>query len=1000
MHIPRDIANESVGGPLLGLGPLLPNRLDRQVVSFYSYRGGVGRSMALANVAQWLSDRLRHGHEDYAPPPQEADIADTRRSTDGSPKAIRDAVATDFRDLPHLGVLCVDFDLDAPGLDTLLPPVNRFSGRGLLGLLADLSEVPRESFQSQLERAFACDPSSSPYYYIAGTSDNLVVMPSAGPALRDDERERARTFLSIVLHDIAPHADDVARGDHTTPVASGTSTDAQPTSSGGANFFSVWRDVLRRAFAYTLVDARTGLADEAFATTTLLPDALVLLVPPKPSHLAPVQRVLAEFLHAKGLRASDPSVPVVSVLSPRPAFSDPRLGAFRRVIRKYLFNWLDTRDDDDDWPRIVGPRPRLIELPFDMNLQVGEQLLIASANGPEDTEAPLYRAYVRLARAVQQGNAEHDPEGALSLERDLQRDGRSAEALRCLLSAIAVRPRAPHAWMGVLRRYREHLSHDLASRNLVLRFCEALTRHDEHTHVISTFFADMVRAELIASEKPELATRHLRRAWNLAKASQDSLILGQALAAVVRLYGHRPEHHLPGVPRHIDAVEAGARLALDGTLTAGNLLRILMALARAYERVPRASTALVDVLQDQLELVRDSGNYQLLCADLSRAYEASLDFRRALAYARRGARSTDAPSHVQRHYVDLACRLGAATEATAFVNATDDPGARRHLEVALALRIRRSSAWALRLLDRAYGALEPGEGLSIARAFVRLNLGEFPAAAVALRDVQRAMRSANEDIETLLGIVDWLNSDRETPLPILPSFDQIDTTLHREVLTSPAVIYSLLSNPDALFERAVMELERNEQWPGAWPMSAFGWALIASGHPDPDRGHAAGRRAKRAWRFTPGLASVVCSHEFFPLLREVVTRRADHHEGLARIETMLRTLTSATPFRPARQRAANAERMSTQETFGPTTDARVSLATSERAATEQVAIIQEAWRARLDIEVGHGPLSSVYQSIRQTQDRRQFLDLEGAVDAPTGSGTTTLHTVIYRAFHQ
>ncbi len=84
------------------------------VVTFYSFKGGVGRSMALVNVAAELA---RRGER----------------------------------------VLVVDFDLEAPGLDTFDITASRESGRGLLDLVCDFrrsGEVP--DVRNYVYRESAC----------------------------------------------------------------------------------------------------------------------------------------------------------------------------------------------------------------------------------------------------------------------------------------------------------------------------------------------------------------------------------------------------------------------------------------------------------------------------------------------------------------------------------------------------------------------------------------------------------------------------------------------------------------------------------------------------------------------------------------------------------------------------------------------------------------------------------------------------------------------------
>jgi MinD-like ATPase involved in chromosome partitioning or flagellar assembly len=67
------------------------------IVTFYSYKGGVGRTMALANIAILLARR-------------------------------------------RLRVLMVDWDLEAPGLHQYFPEA-KLNDRGLLELLCDASQM-------------------------------------------------------------------------------------------------------------------------------------------------------------------------------------------------------------------------------------------------------------------------------------------------------------------------------------------------------------------------------------------------------------------------------------------------------------------------------------------------------------------------------------------------------------------------------------------------------------------------------------------------------------------------------------------------------------------------------------------------------------------------------------------------------------------------------------------------------------------------------------------
>src|SRR5205809_128419 len=85
-----------------------------RVVTFYAYKGGTGRSMALANVACLLARRT-----------------EVKR------------------------VLAVDWDLDAPGLHHFLPPVGESPQKGLGNLFVQLTRTFSQTSEPLAENATA-----------------------------------------------------------------------------------------------------------------------------------------------------------------------------------------------------------------------------------------------------------------------------------------------------------------------------------------------------------------------------------------------------------------------------------------------------------------------------------------------------------------------------------------------------------------------------------------------------------------------------------------------------------------------------------------------------------------------------------------------------------------------------------------------------------------------------------------------------------------------------
>lgn len=190
-----------------------------KVITFYSYKGGTGRSMALANVACLLARR-----------------SDVRR------------------------VLAVDWDLDAPGLHHYFSSINARDGaRTLLeptsgvidlfiNLAAQLKQQPRREGSSE-EAAEAL---------LAGVTWEDLVVETGLPKV---------ALMTAGRFDLA-YADRVADFDWRRLF------DAAPS------LIRVLADQLAQRYDYVLVDSRTGLNDISGICTALMPDQLVFVFTP------------------------------------------------------------------------------------------------------------------------------------------------------------------------------------------------------------------------------------------------------------------------------------------------------------------------------------------------------------------------------------------------------------------------------------------------------------------------------------------------------------------------------------------------------------------------------------------------------------------------------------------------------------------------------------------------------------------------------------------------
>src|SRR4051812_44819450 len=115
-----------------------PKLRDGRVCVFYSYKGGVGRTMALCNVAVAL--------------------------------AARPTVSK---------VLCVDLDFEAPGVTTYLPRLEETEAAARHGVLSILDVLDdRDSNEDLRARLATLLPK---YIYPSAVSPNIHVLPAGNP---------------------------------------------------------------------------------------------------------------------------------------------------------------------------------------------------------------------------------------------------------------------------------------------------------------------------------------------------------------------------------------------------------------------------------------------------------------------------------------------------------------------------------------------------------------------------------------------------------------------------------------------------------------------------------------------------------------------------------------------------------------------------------------------------------------------------------------------------
>jgi len=256
-----------------------------RITTFYSYKGGVGRSMAVANLAVVLARRARR-------------------------------------------VLVVDFDLDAPGIHRYFPDPSGSGRSGVIDLFVEL--------RSELELAFPGAGDFDPT-----DRDAIAKCQKLVAALLD----RDDLFQSVAL---APHLRVLRAGRFDADYAERVRTfDWAGLFGDFAEVFGELRMGLCARYDDVLIDSRTGLTDIGSVSTVVLPDRLVVAFVPNEQSLAGGVEVAqqATALHAQILESKRSSKPlqIIPLLSRvEPAELEERASWMKRAADQYtsLFSTL------------------------------------------------------------------------------------------------------------------------------------------------------------------------------------------------------------------------------------------------------------------------------------------------------------------------------------------------------------------------------------------------------------------------------------------------------------------------------------------------------------------------------------------------------------------------------------------------------------------------------------------------------------------------------------
>jgi hypothetical protein len=240
-----------------------------QIITFYSFKGGVGRSMALANVASILAQRGKR-------------------------------------------VLALDFDFEAPGLHRYFlnePDIEpslenpRFTPerdqRGVIDLFREL----RRRLRERLPTDHAPEAPMG-----ERTSREIVakLLRSSAYKYRVNLRDPNKNGTGAAIDFIAAGRFDRRYVERVRAF------NWKRFYSDYAEVLPILAEELTRRYDYVLIDSRTGITDVGSLCTIVLPDKLVLVFTPNEQSLAGALDVGEQAIRVRG--ASFPVFPLISRL--------------------------------------------------------------------------------------------------------------------------------------------------------------------------------------------------------------------------------------------------------------------------------------------------------------------------------------------------------------------------------------------------------------------------------------------------------------------------------------------------------------------------------------------------------------------------------------------------------------------------------------------------------------------------------------------------------------
>jgi hypothetical protein len=227
--------------------------ISGEVITFYSYKGGSGRSMALANVACLLADL-------------------EQRSTQGR-------------------VLAIDWDLEAPGL-------HRF-------------------FQSYLSRTEVdVDGQLGVIDLFVDVARRTAHLPASLEPPPDASWRRDLDFESYIMKSTIPGLEVMKAGRVGTEYTKTITTfDWAGLYARAPWIFSWFTNELTHRYRYTLIDSRTGETDTSSICTSIMPEKLIAVFTPNVQAIQGVIRQIERAVQFRRSAADERPIKIIPVPS-------------------------------------------------------------------------------------------------------------------------------------------------------------------------------------------------------------------------------------------------------------------------------------------------------------------------------------------------------------------------------------------------------------------------------------------------------------------------------------------------------------------------------------------------------------------------------------------------------------------------------------------------------------------------------------------------------------